>query len=192
VNKNFLKLMSGVVLLGITSMPAQAEGWYLGGGAVSLSFEDDLSDADRGGGVTFSGGYQFDDMLSAEIVSGGTYHDQDGFDDDVFQFNVMGGIKLSFGSDKFRPYGVVGVSFNVIEFGDLDDVEEAEDFEDFDKIDGIGLYAGFGADIFVAKQHAINLSFRTNRWTGTGDGDDLDIRADSFIAAYNFYFAEKD
>jgi hypothetical protein len=192
VNKNFIKLISGAVLLGITSMPAQAEGWYLGGGAVSLSFEDELSDAGRGGGLTFSGGYQFDDMLSAEIVSGGTYHDQDGFDDDVFQFNVMGGIKLSFGSDKFRPYGVLGVSFNVIQFGDLDDVEEAEDFEDFDEIDGIGLYAGFGADIFVAKQHAINLSFRSNRWTGKGDGDDLDIRDDMFIAAYNFYFAERD
>ena len=78
---------------------------------------------------------------------------------------------------------VFSVSFNVIQFGALDDVEEAEDFNDFDEIDGIDLYAGFGADIFVAKQHAINFSFRSNRWTGKGDSDDLDIRADMFIAA---------
>jgi len=190
VYKYFIKWVSGMVFLGIASMPVHAEGWFLGGGGVSLNFEDDLSDADRGGGITFSGGYQFDDMLSAEILSGGTYHDQDGFDDDVFQFNIMGGIKLSFGSEKFRPYGVVGISFNVIEFGDLDDVEEAEDFDDFDEIDGFGLYAGLGADIFVARQHAINISYRSNRWTGKGYGDDVDVRADMFIAAYNYYFAE--
>jgi opacity protein-like surface antigen len=190
VNKYLVKIVSAAALLAIASMPAQAGGWYLGGGAVSLSFEDDLSVADSGGGITFSGGYQFDDMLSAEILSGGTYHDQDGFDDDVLQYNLMGGIKLSFGSDKFRPYGILGISFNVIEFGDLDDVEDAEDFEDFDEIDGFGYYAGFGADIFVAKQHAINISYRSNRWTGKGDGPDLDIQADMFIAAYNFYFEQ--
>ena len=78
---------------------------------------------------------------------------------------------------------VVGVSFNVLQFGDLDDAEEVGNFNVFDEIDGIDLYAGFGAAIFVAKQHAVNLSFRSNRWTGKGDSDDLDIRADMFIAA---------
>jgi outer membrane protein W len=190
--KFFIKWVSGMVILGVASMPVQAEGWYLGGGAVSLSFEDDLSNADRGGGLTFSGGYQFDDSFSAEILSGASYHEQKGFDDDLFQFNLMGGVKYSFGADKFRPYGVLGISLNTIKIGNLDDVEEAGDFKDFDEIDGIGLYAGFGADIFVARQHAINVSYRSNRWSGKGDVEDVDVRADMFIVAYNFYFAQND
>ncbi len=190
--KNYLArtLFCGFLYIGL-SFPAQAEGWFLGGGIVDVSFEDDLSDIDSGYGLTFSGGYQYDDLLSAEILSSFSYHDEPGFDDDVLHISIMGGAKFSVGGGKFRPYGVVGISLNVIEFGDFDDLDDDDDFDDFDEIDGIGVYFGFGADILVARQHAINIGYRSNRWNGTGDGRDLDVRADMFSVAYNFYLGDQ-
>jgi hypothetical protein len=183
-----IQVICGVLLCG-ASIPAQAEGWFLGGGIISASFEDDLSDVDRGSGITFSGGYRFDDLLSAEILSGASYHDVDDSDDELLQFNIMAGAKFSFGGEKFRPYGVVGLSWNIIEYGDLDEVEDDDDYDDLDEIDGFGVYFGFGADIFVARQHAINVGFRSNRWKGKGNGWDLDVQSDIFSLAYNYYFA---
>jgi hypothetical protein len=181
-------LCCGLLLAGF-SLPAQAEGWFLGGGIFGSSFEDDLERIDTGVGLTFSGGYQFDELLSAEILAGFAAHDEALFDNDLVQFSILTGIKFSMGGDKFRPYGSVGLSLNVIEFGDFDDLEDEDDFEDFREIDGFGLYAGFGADIFVARSHAINIGFRTNRWTGKGDNIDVDVRNDMLTLSYAFYLS---
>ena len=187
MNRQITNLLCSGLLLAAVSFPAQAGGWYLGGGLVSVSFEDDLKEVDRGRGLTFSGGYQFDDLMSAEILAGFSVHDESGLKDDVVQFSILGGAKFSVGGDKFRPYGVVGISLNTVAMGDLDDLEDDEDFDTFDEIDGIGIYFGFGADIFVARSHAINIGFRSNRWNGKGDGLDLDVRTDMFSLAYNYY-----
>jgi hypothetical protein len=189
MKKYLTELLFGVLLFAGLSAPLQAAGWYLGGGIISVNFGDDLDDVDRGGGITFSGGYRFDDRLSAEILAGGSYHEGSLFLDDVLQSSIMGGAKFSLGGEKFKPYGVVGISLNRLVFGDLNDVDKVEDLDDFDSISGPGLYLGIGADIFVAKQHVINVGFRSNRWDGENNSKNYDVRADMFSVAYNYYFS---
>lgn len=188
--KTGFTLLAGLVLLAAFSLPAQARGWFLGGGIVGASFEKDLDDIDNGGGITFSGGFQYGDSWSAEILAGGTYHEGDIFEDDTLQSFIMTGAKFSLGSEGFRPYGVIGFSWNRLAFGDIDDVDEVEDLDDFDTISGLGYYFGIGADIFVARQHAINIGYRSNRWNGDNDNTDYDVRSDMFSIAYNFYFSD--
>ncbi|MCP4331978.1 MAG: porin family protein [Gammaproteobacteria bacterium] len=178
-----------LVFLATFSAQSQAEGgWFLGGGVDFVGFKDDLKDIDDGVGFTFSGGYRFNDNWSAELLAGGSYHDADDLDDDTLQTHIMGGAKYSIGGDSFKPYGVVGFSWNRLAFGDVEDVDEIDDLRDFDTISGLGLYAGIGADIFVARAHAINVGFRTNRWNGDNDNTDYDVREDMFSVAYNFHF----
>jgi hypothetical protein len=187
--KKRLAVLLGLVILAAFSAQSHAEGgWYLGGGVDFVSFEDDLKDIDEGVGFTFSGGYRYSENWSAEILAGGSYHDADGLDDDTLQSHLMGGAKYSFGGDSFKPYGVVGFSWNRLSFGDVENVDEIDDLDDFDSITGLGVYVGIGADIFVARSHAINVGFRTNRWSGDNDNTDYDVREDIFSVAYNFYF----
>ena len=188
------KISAGI--LGATLMlaggagSAQAEGWFLGGGGNFVSFEDDLKDVDSGPGLHFSGGYMFDELMSAELIAGFSWHDEESYDDDVAQASLLAGIKLSLDGEKFRPYATVGFSWNEIATGDFDDVEDDDDFEDFDTVDGFGLYAGFGADIFIARHHAVNVGFRVNSWDGDGDDDiELDVRTHTLSIAYNYYFS---
>jgi opacity protein-like surface antigen len=190
MKKYLAELLFAILLFAGFSAPLQAEGWFLGGGIVSVNFGDDLDYVDRGGGITFSGGYRFDDRLSAEILAGGSYHQGDLFLDDVLQSSIMGGAKFSLRGEKFKPYGVVGISLNRLVFGDLSNVVKAEDLDDYDSISGLGLYWGIGADIFVAKQHAINVGFRSNRWEGKNNSKNYDVRADMFSVTYNFYFSD--
>lgn len=189
MTRDLVKLLCAGLLLAGSGFSAQAESWFVGGGLIGVSFEDDLHRVDSGSGITFSGGYQFDKLLSAEILAGLSAHDEGAFDDDVVQFSILAGIKLSVDGEKFRPYGSLGVSLNSTQFGDLDDLDDDEDFDDFDEINGFGLYAGFGADIFVARRHAINIGYRVNSWDGNGDNIDLDVRTDTFSATYNYYFS---
>ena len=182
-------LCAGLLLAG-SATGVQAEGWFVGGGLNVVSFEDDLSSVDSGGGFQVSGGYQFDELMSAEIISGFSGHDESSYNDDVVQASVLAGIKLSLDGEKFRPYGSLGFSLNVLEFGDFDELDDDEDFEDFEEVDGFGIYFGFGADIFVARKHAINVGFRVNSWDGDGDDDiELDIRTHTFSIAYAYYFS---
>jgi outer membrane protein W len=146
---------------------------------------DDLKDIDDGVGITFNGGYRYSESWSVELLAGGSFHDADGLADDTLQSHLMGGAKYSFGEESFKPYGVVGFSWNRLAFGD---VENVDNIEDFDTISGLGVYVGIGADIFVASSHAINVGFRTNRWSGDNDSTEYDVREDMFSVAYNFHF----
>lgn len=187
--KKHLAVLLSLLIVGGYSAQSQAEGgWFLGGGVDFVGFKDDLKDIDDGVGLTFNGGYRFTENWSVELLAGGSYHDADGLEDDTLQSHIMGGAKYSFGSDSFKPYGVIGLSWNRLSFGDIDDVDEIEDLEDFDSFSGFGLYAGIGADIFLARAHAINVGFRTNRWSGDNDSTDYDVREDIFAIAYNFHF----
>ena len=187
--KKRLALMLGLVILTAFSAQSQAEGgWFVGGGIDFVSFKDDLKDIDDGLGITFSGGYRYSDNWSVELLAGGSYHDADVLEDDTLQSHLMGGAKYSFGGESFKPYGVVGFSLNRLAFGDVENVENVDDIEDFDTISGLGVYVGIGADIFVARSHAINVGFRTNRWSGDNDSTDYDVREDMFSVAYNFHF----
>jgi hypothetical protein len=187
--KKRLAVLVGLVILTAFSAQSQAEGgWVVGGGVDFVSFKDDLKDIDDGVGITFSGGYRYSENWSVELLAGGSFHDADGLEDDTLQSHLMGGAKYSFGDESFKPYGVVGFSWNRLAFGDIENVDDIDDLEDFDTISGLGVYVGIGADFFVARSHAINVGFRTNRWSGDNDSTDYDVREDMFSVAYNFHF----
>jgi len=185
----FAPLLAALVVASF-STPLQAEGWFVGGGILSVSFEEDFDNVDSNAGIGFSGGYRFDNNLSSELILNLSAHDEALFEDDVLQSSFMAGAKYSFGDGKFKPYVVAGISLNNLVIGDLDDVDDEDDFDDLDSISGFGLYFGFGADIFVAKKHAINVSFRSNRWDDKDDGTRFDVQTDIYSVAYNFYFGD--
>ena len=176
--------------LGTTAISPTADadaGWFVGGGILSVSFEDDFDTVDSEPGIGFSGGYRFDNNLSAELIANLSIHEDALFEDDILQSSFMAGAKYSFGESKFRPYAVIGLSLNLLEIGDLEEIDDEDDFDDLDSLSGIGLYAGFGADIFVAKQHSVNVGYRTNRWDDKDDGTRFDIQTDFFSVTYNYY-----
>jgi len=172
-------LLGFFVFAGFTPQ-SQAEGWYVGGGIQGVSFEDELDDIDSGNGVTFSGGFRSDELFSAELLVGGSFHEDAIFDEDVFQFSVLAGAKLSSGSDTVQPFVVAGISLNVVDFDDVDN---------FDEISGVGLYWGIGLDVFLADQHALNIGYRSNSWDGENDDFDFDVTTDMVTIAYTFHFS---
>jgi opacity protein-like surface antigen len=177
MRKTLLSTLPGLFLIACLAPPSQAGNWYVGGGLQGVSFEDDLEAIDSAVGITFSGGYHSDGLISAELLAGGSYHEDAFQDEDVEQFSIMGGAKISFGSDLFQPFVSAGISLNVV------------DIDHFDEITGAGLYWGIGADIFVADQHAINIGFRSNSWDGENDDFDFDVRTETLTIAYNFHFS---
>ncbi len=176
IRKIFALLVSFVLLAGV-SYQSRAGGWYVGGGAQSVSFEDDLQNIDNGIGIIFSGGYDFNKNFGIDLMTGGSFHDESLLNSYAVQSFVMVGGKASLGSDSFNPYLVAGVSYHVV------------DFEFFEEISGSGVYFGVGADIFISKQSALNISFRTSDWNGDDSVFDYNVTTDFVSVAYNYYFS---
>lgn len=172
---HFLTL-PGLLLVACLAPPAQAGNWYVGGGLQGVAFEEDLDEIDSAVGVTFSGGYHSDGLISGELLVGSSYHDDAIQGEDVEHFNALVGAKIPFGNDVFRPFVSAGISLNVV---DIDHVDE---------ITGAGFYWGIGADIFVAAQHAINIGYRSNTWDGENDDYNFDVRTETLTIAYAFHF----
>jgi len=175
--KLFNLLVAILFFTGLTEQ-SHANGWYVGGGLVKASFEDDLQTIDSGNGLAFNGGYGFNENISVDLLSGVSIHDGGIVTGDIAQGFVMGGGKFSFGSDTFRPYLLAGISFHFV------------DFEFFtESINGNGIYWGVGADIFVSKQGAINFSLRSSDWDGEDSLLDYNVTTEVVTIAYNFYFS---
>ena len=177
MQKQYVPAFLGMFFAFSLTPQSQAGNWYVGGGLQGVSFEDDLEAIDSAVGITFSGGYRSDELISAELLAGSSYHEDAFLGEDVEQFSIMGGAKISFGSDSFQPFVSAGISLNVV------------DIDHFDEITGAGLYWGIGADIFVADQHAINVGFRSNSWDGENDDFDFDVKTETLTIAYNFHFS---
>jgi opacity protein-like surface antigen len=156
--------------------PSQAGNWYVGGGLQGVSFEKDLDEIDDAAGITFSGGYHSDGLISGELLAGSSYREDGYQNEDVEQFSVLLGAKIPFGEDSFRPFVSAGISLNVV------------DVDSFDEITGAGFYWGVGADIFVADRHAINIGYRSNTWDGENDNYDFDVRTETLTVAYTYHF----
>lgn len=169
---NFLGLC---LFLGLTTS-SQAGNWYVGGGLQGVSFEDDLEAIDSAVGLTFSGGYHSDGLISAELLAGSSYHEDAFLDEDVEHYSVLGGAKFSFGSDLFKPFVSAGISLNLV------------DIDHYDEITGAGFYWGVGGDIFVADRHAINIGYRSNTWDGENDDYDFDVKTETLTIAYTYHF----
>jgi opacity protein-like surface antigen len=178
MKKNLGSILPGMLLIAGITPPLQAGNWYVGGGLQGVSFEDDFDEIDSGAGITFSGGYHSDELISAELLAGSSYHEDAFRDEDVDQFSIMGGAKISFGDESFKPFVSAGISLNVV------------DIDHYDDITGAGFYWGVGADIFVAEQHAINVGYRSNKWDGESDDDDIDfdVETNTLTVAYTFHF----
>ena len=174
--KHIILLLSIIILPGFAGL-SHAQGWYVGGGLQKVSFEDDLAVVDGASGFSAGGGYGFNEMFSMDLMSNGSIQDDSTFNGYVVHWSFLGGGKLSFGTDRFRPYLAAGISFHVV------------DFEFFEEITGSGTYWGVGADIFLAKQHALNISFRSSDWNGKDPVFDYDITTEFVTVAYNFYFS---
>ena len=169
-------MLAGTFLLACVTPASEAGNWYVGGGLQGVSFDKDLDDIDNEVGLTFSGGYHSDGLISGELLAGGSYHEDGYEDEDVEHFSVMLGAKIPIGKDSFRPFVSGGISLNVV---DIDHVDE---------ITGAGFYWGIGADIFVAERHAINVGYRSNTWDGENDDDDFDVRTNTLTVAYTYHF----
>lgn len=163
--------------MAFSSFSTQAEGWYVGGGAVSSNLEDDLDEGiNQGFGPAFIGGYSVNDFFGVEVLLSLTDHDEDVTDGYVINDTFMVGGKFSFGRENFKPYAAVGISRNSV------------DFENFDEITGDGTYWGIGADIFINQNHVINISYRLNDWEGDDSVFDYDVSNKMLTVAYNYYF----
>lgn len=176
MKKYLVSMLSGLLLIAGLTPPSQAGNWYVGGGLQGVSFKDDLDAIDNAVGITFSGGYRSDELISAELLAGSSYHEDAFQGEDVEHFSVLGGAKISFGSDAFQPFVSAGISLNLV------------DIDHFDEITGAGFYWGIGADIFVAERHAINVGYRSNSWDGENDDYDFDVKTETLTIAYNYHF----
>ena len=164
-------------LMASSSFNAQAEGWYLGGGAVTSNLEDDLDDEiSQGFGFALVAGYSTGDLFGIEFLLSTAIHEEDVTDGDLSNDTIMLGGKFSFGGPTFRPYIAGGISDNSV------------DFDNFDEITGDGTYWGIGADIFINQNHVINVSYRLNDWEGDDSVFDYDVSNKMLTVAYNFYF----
>lgn len=162
----------------LASDNARAEGWYVGGGAVTSNLEKDLDeDISQGFGIAFSGGYSANELFGLELLLSSSVHDEDRRDGYLLNDTLMLGGKFSFGRAAVRPYVAAGISLNSVEF------------EYFRDIDGDGFYWGVGADIFINQHHDINVSFRLNDWEGDASTRDYDVRNRLITVAYNYYFS---
>ena len=160
-----------------SSFNAQAEGWYLGGGAVTSNLEDDLDDEiSQGFGFVFLAGYSTGDLFGIEFLLSTAIHEEDVTDGDLSNDTIMLGGKFSFFGPTFRPYIAGGISDNSV------------DFDNFDEVTGDGTYWGIGADIFINQNHVINVSYRLNDWEGDDSVFDYDVSNKMLTVAYNFYF----
>jgi opacity protein-like surface antigen len=176
MRKILFSTLPGLFLIACVTTPSQAGNWYVGGGLQGVSFGKDLDDIDSAAGITFSGGYHSDGLISGELLVGSSYHDDAIEDEDVEHFSVLVGAKIPFGDDAFRPFISGGISLNLV------------DIDHFDEITGAGFYWGVGADIFVADRHAINIGYRNNTWDGENDDYDFDVRTETLTIAYTFHF----
>ena len=177
MNRNIFALLVSFVLLASVSYQSHAEGWYVGGGGQTVSFGDDLQDIDNGIGFIFNGGYDFNNNFGVDLITGVSIHDDSLSNGYAVQNFVLVGGKASLSSDSFNPYLVAGISLHVV------------DFEFFEDISGSGVYFGVGADIFISKQGALNISFRTSDWDGEDSVFDYDVTTDFVSVAYNYYFS---
>jgi len=108
MNKKLINLLLAFLILTGFTQQSLAEGWYVGGGIVKASFEDDLQSIDSGNGLAFNGGFGFNDNFSVDLLSGISIHDGGIFTGDIAQGFIMAGGKFSFGTDTFRPYLLAG------------------------------------------------------------------------------------
>lgn len=178
MNKKLINLLLAFLILTGFTQQSLAEGWYVGGGIVKASFEDDLQSIDSGNGLAFNGGFGFNENFSVDLLSGISIHDGGIFTGDIAQGFIMAGGKFSFGTDTFRPYLLAGISLHIV------------DFEFFtEDITGNGVYWGVGADIFVSKQGALNFSLRSSDWDGEDSLLDYNVTTEIVTIAYNFYFS---
>lgn len=178
MNEKIRAAIISALLLAFCSFGAQAEGWYIGGGAAISNLGDDLDDdIDQGFGFAFSAGYGATSLFGIEVLLSSTIHEEDITDDWVLNDTLMLGAKFNFGDGGFRPYVVGGISANAV------------DFDNFDEITGDGTYWGIGADIFINAKHAINVSYRINDWEGDDDLFDYDVSNKMLTVAYNFHFS---
>ena len=174
--KNIILLLAIFILPGFAQL-SHAQGWYVGGGAQRVSFEDDLAVVSNTSGFSVGGGYGFNEVFSIELMQNGSIQNDSTINGYVLHSSFLGGGKFSFGTDNFRPYLAAGVSIHVV------------DFEFFEEITGSGTYWGVGADIFLAKQHALNVSIKTSNWNGEDSVFDYDVTTKFVTVAYNFYFS---
>jgi len=65
--RNIFALLVSFVLLAGVSYQSRAGGWYVGGGAQSVSFEDDLQNIDNGIGFIFIGAHAEINTTSGNI-----------------------------------------------------------------------------------------------------------------------------
>jgi opacity protein-like surface antigen len=176
MKKQYVPAFLGMFFAFSLTPPSHAGNWYVGGGLQGVAFEDDLEEIDSAVGITFSGGYHSDGLISGELLAGSSYHEDAFQDEDVEHFSVLVGAKIPFGDDAFRPFISSGISLNVV------------DIDHFDEITGAGFYWGVGADIFVADRHAINIGYRSNTWDGENDDYDFDVRTETLTIAYTYHF----
>ena len=176
MRKSLVSKLLGLFLIFSLTPPSQAGNWYVGGGLQGVSFEDDLEVIDSAVGTTFSGGYHSDGLISAELLAGSSYHEDAFLGEDVEHYSVLGGAKISFGSDLFKPFVSAGISLNLV------------DIDHYDEITGVGFYWGVGGDIFVAERHAINVGYRSNKWDGESDDYDFDVKTETLTIAYTYHF----
>lgn len=168
-----------VAVFCITVSPVWAKGWYIGGGIESVSFGDDLSDVDSGGGIAFSFGYKFSPLFALDFLLGGSAHDENILGGEVAQGNFLAGAKFSFNDpNSFQPYLTVGLSSHSV------------DFDYFDTIDGTGVFLGLGADIYINPNNAINIGIRSSSWSGEDRFFDYDVTTGIFSVVYNYHFLQ--
>jgi len=159
--------------------PVMARGWYIGGGIEAVSFGDDLSDIDSGGGIGFSFGYKFSPLFALDFLWGGSVHDENYGGGQANQGNFLAGTKFSFNDPQtFQPYLTAGIS------------RHAVDFDYFDRIDGTGVFLGFGADIYITPNHAIDIGIRSSSWKGEDSLFDYDVKTGIFSVVYNYHFLQ--
>ncbi len=165
-----------VIILALVAAPAWAKGWYIGGGAEIVSFEDDLDFIDTGVGFGFSFGYKFSPLFSLDFLWGGTLHDDLAVLEAVHG-SFLAGAKFSFNDpNSFQPYLTLGLSSHAV------------DFDIFEKIDGTGTFFGAGADIFINENHAINVGIKSSSWTGEDSVFEYDVTTSIFSVVYNYHF----
>lgn len=179
MNRKYRVAIFAFLLLAGVSQPSGAQGWYVGGGAQIVQLKGDLDFVTTGFGPGFSAGYRLNDLFSIDVQFGVTIHDDSSLfvDDITVHDSLLVGGKFSFGSDTFKPYIVAGFARHNV------------DFEFFQSIDGNGTFWGVGGDIFLTKNHVLNISFRKSDWDGEDTVFKYDITSEIFTVAYNFYFS---
>ncbi len=182
---NKIRLVFTFLILVSFSNLSFAEGWYIGGGLQTVSFGKDATLIGNGMGADFNVGYNINDMFALDIMLSSSSHDEANNIDLSLLSWLIGG-KIIFGNEKFQPYLIAGISQHTLEESFLENWLWSDDFE---TISGSGTYMGAGASIFMAKRHAINISFLRSSWDGKNSSNNYDITTDMVSIAYNYHFS---